>query len=404
MERLNGDGRAVACITVGKEGSAICGFAGVDIQSALDEASRLGGGLVLLTEGTFEISAPLIVGNHVHLRGAGEATVLRMTEGTCTELLEDADYGETCVTVKDAAGFAEGMGFQLHDRINRFGWDEFVGRITAVDGNRISFDPYLHRDYSADENGMVTNAGSVIRCVSVTGARVSDLAIDGRLQPDSNVVGGCRGGGVYMYQAEDCSVERVKVTGYAGDGISWQMTRRVRVADCTVERCLGAGLHPGAGTYDTVVERCSLIDNRGDGIYVCWRVQRGRFIDNECFGNEGHGISIGHRDTHNDFSGNRIGRNVQGGVLFRMEKESNGPHHNRLVANVIEDNGGSQGGYGIQIHGKPRGLTIAGNTIRCTGSGKQLVGVWFADGCDDSEIKDNLIEGHSVEDIGHGGC
>lgn len=404
MATTHDDGRHEVCITVGKEGSAIPGFTGADIQKALDEAHRLGGGRVLLSEGTFRISAPLKVGDRTHLCGAGESTLLLKTDGVHTELLEDADYGETCVTVKDASGFAAGMGFQLYDRINRYGWDEFAGTITAVDGNRIAFEPFLHRDYRADEGGIVTNACSLIECVSATGASISDLALDGGRQSDLHFLGGCRGGGVYLYQAKHCTLSRLKVKGFAGDGISWQMTEHIRVSECTVENCRGAGLHPGAGSYHTVVERCRLAGNRGDGIYVCWRVRHGKFIGNECCGNEGYGISIGHRDTHNEFSANRIWRNVRGGILFRPEKDGNAPHHNRFAANIIEDNGGPGGGYGFHIHGNLQGLKIEGNVIRDTGTGAQRVGVCFVQGMmNGADIRDNVMAGHDLADIWDGG-
>jgi parallel beta-helix repeat protein len=115
-----------------------------------------------------------------------------------------------------------------------------------------------------------------------------------------------------------------------------------------------------------VVSRCRAVGNGSDGLYVCWRVQHGRFEDNELRGNKGVGISIGHKDSDNVFSGNRVTANQGVGLLFRNEAEAMGAHRNVFEKNVFLDNGLSAKGEPaacIVIHGHHHDLVFRNNTI-----------------------------------------
>jgi parallel beta-helix repeat protein len=122
-----------------------------------------------------------------------------------------------------------------------------------------------------------------------------------------------------LFECEDVTVRNCTVRHYPGDGISFQVSQRITVEDCASEENAGLGLHPGSGSQHPVVRRNVSRHNGGDGLYVCWRVKYGEFEGNELEGNEGHGISIGHKDSDNVFRENRVIENGRAGILFRND-------------------------------------------------------------------------------------
>ena len=93
-------------------------------------------------------------------------------------------------------------------------------------------------------------------------------------------------------------------------------------------------------------------------MYVCWRVQQGRFEKNTFSDNGQDGISIGHRDTDNTFVGNEITGNKATGVRFRNERRDNAPDRNRFMSNTISGNG-----VGISVEGPTRDLEFVDNIV-----------------------------------------
>jgi hypothetical protein len=286
----------------------------------------------------------------------------------------DADYGQLQVTVDNVEGFAAGMGIRVYDDEQQWGWAESTALITSIEGNTLYIDTYLSRDYQSDRGGWATNACSIIEAVEVSGVYIGNLAIDGG-KGDNGWIGGCRGGGIYLSKAKDCLIERVTLSDFNGDGISWQITEDVTVRDCAIRGCEGSGFHPGAGALRSRIERCDSRDNGEAGLFVCWRVQEGIFRDNR-FGNNGrYGISIGHQDSDNRFENNQISENGIAGICFRKEKTTNGANRNLWSGNAIEDNGSAEEGYGVYAEGQSRDNRFENNVIRDTGSGRQRVAV-----------------------------
>jgi parallel beta-helix repeat protein len=106
-------------------------------------------------------------------------------------------------------------------------------------------------------------------------------------------------------------------------------------------------------------------------------VQHGRFEDNELRGNEGVGISIGHKDSDNLFRGNRVTANHGVGLLFRNEAEAMGAHRNVFEKNVFLDNGlSSKDAACILIRGHHHDLVFRQNTIGVSSeSGRGVAGI-----------------------------
>ncbi|MGQ5401961.1 right-handed parallel beta-helix repeat-containing protein [Cohnella sp. GCM10027633] len=364
-------------VTAGGPGTDYPGFTSMTVQSAVDEATRHGGGIVRLDNGIYDVYGPIRLTDRVTLAGAGPETVLRKTDGFKSPFVVDADYGELRAEVADAGGFRVGMGLQIYDESQKWGWDESTAIITAVEGNVLRFDRHLERDYRADDGGMATNACSIIEAVDVEQVRVRDLTIDGN-KAANEPIGGCRAGGIYLKKARDCMIERVFVRDFHGDGISWQITENISVLHCDVRGCAGSGLHPGAGSHSSRVKDNTCSDNGTAGLFVCWRVQFGEFERNVLEHNAVSGISIGHKDCDNRFADNVIRGNGHGGVYFRPENAANGANRNKWLRNVIEDNDG----FGFYVNAGSIDNELQDNRIRDTGAGRQTGDVWLADGAD----------------------
>jgi parallel beta-helix repeat protein len=173
----------------------------------------------------------------------------------------------------------------------------------------------------------------------ITDAAVAGVTVEGnRRRNDGPVRAGCRTSGIYLFECHDVAIRGCHVRDYSGDGISFQVSQRVTVETCVVERNAGLGLHPGSGSQHPVVRGNRSVRNQGHGLFVCWRVQHGLFENNVVLDNGGAGISIGHKDTDNTFRDNTIRGNRQAGIHFRKESPAMGAHRNTFAGNTVLDN------------------------------------------------------------------
>lgn len=382
-------------ITVGGAGADIPGFTSGAIQQAVDILSRKGGGTVLLNPGDFDMIGPVQLTSNLTLRGAGDQTILRKSDGVRTAFVVDADYGELKLTVADPAGFVPGMGVQIYDDSQKSGWAVSTAQVTSVDGKTIYIDTYLARDYDADDNGFLSNACSVISAVNTDKVRIADLLVEGN-KKTNDYLNGCRGGAVYVHKSTDTKIENVRVKDFNGDGISWQITENVTVSNCDVSGCTNTGLHPGTGSPGSLVEGNAAHHNDADGLFICWRVQHGIVRNNRFFQNARYGLCTGHKDTDMRFENNHIFENGSHGVYFRYEKEANAPHRNTFVGNIVENNGrdSKQGGFGFCFNSPAKNVVLKDNTIRDTGGGTQKAAVFVEKDGLPVKMENNAISGH----------
>jgi len=133
----------------------------------------------------------------------------------------------------------------------------------------------------------------------------------------------------------------------------------------------------------TMTNGCSIIDNKGDGI----------FRNNTVYANGDNGISIGHKDTDNIFENNHVYENGEHGILFRDENEQNSGHRNSFVHNIIENNGLEQESSGFYIGGETHDIQISHNTIRSTGKENQTAAIFIGRRSSRITSSDNQISG-----------
>ncbi len=384
--------RSEQVITVGGPEADIPGFSSEAIQIALDAIKTRGGGTVRLNPGTFDIKGPVRLSDNISLSGSGKSTILRKCDGFRTSYVIDADWGMVKAVVKDAGGFSKGMGIQLYDDDHNQGWGVTTALITDIDGNTIYFDNNTVHDYIAAKNGVVSNACSIIEAVGVKNVRIADLVVEGN-KGKNDYINGCRGGGVYIHKSKDCLVENVRVNEFNGDSFSWQITENIVLKGCEASNGNGLGFHPGTGSDRSVMENCIGHHNTGDGFFLCWRVQNGKFRNNVFYANGDNGISIGHKDTDNIFENNHVYENANHGVFFRNENEQNAGHRNTFTGNIIENNGMKGEASGFYIGGVTHDIVIKDNIIRSSGKGNQNTAIMVGKNSSKITATSNKISG-----------
>ena len=379
-------------ITVGGPEADVPGFTSEAIQIALDAIKTRGGGIVKLNRGVYEIIGPVHLSDNTSLIGSANATILQKCAGFKTSFIVDADWGMLKAVVKDVSGFKRGMGIQLYDDEHNQGWDVTTAVITDIQDNVLYFDNRTNNDYLSSLNGTITNGCSIIEAVDVENVKIADLVVEGK-KSANHYINGCRGGGIYIHKSSNCLVENVQVNEFNGDSFSWQITEKITLRGCEASRGDGLGFHPGTGSDHSIVENCISHNNKGDGIFLCWRVQNGFFRNNTVYANGDNGISIGHKDTDNIFENNHVHENGDHGILFRDENEQNSGHRNTFTNNIIENNGIRQESSGFYIDGETHDIQIINNIIRSTGKGNQSTAIFVGKKSSKITSSDNKISG-----------
>jgi len=380
-------------IAVGRDDGDIRGGDNRALQAAVDYIAGLGGGTVEISEGQYLMYDSLHLRANVTVRGKKGRTILRKADGVVSALALDGDFGEQQITVEDPTGFAVGSGVAIWDD-NAGGFHTTVARITGRSGNTFSIDKPLMADCMVANKAKAATVFPVISGYYIEAAKVEDLIIDGN--KDNNVsLNGCRGAGIFLYQAFGTVIRGCVVRNYNGDGISFQQSNDVVVADCLSEANASLGIHPGSGSQRPAVKNCIARNNGTDGLFLCWRVRQGLFTDNLLESNGQFGISIGHKDSDNLFRSNVVRSNKQDGIFFRNETLGMAAHRNCLEENVIENNGVGRQVAGIRIRGQTNDLIFKNNVIRDTrpeASQTQTVGIRI-----EEQVGQVVLDGNKIE-------
>lgn len=386
-------------VTVGPAEADIVGRDHRALQAAMDYVAGLGGGTVVIQPGTYTMRDSLHLRSFVTVRGTPGKTILRKAPAAASPLALDGDFGEEQITLADPAGFQVGDGVAIWDK-NANGFHTTVARITGRKGNTFSLDTPLNADCLVQNGAQAATLFPVVSGYHIEGARVEHLTIDGHRE-ENMALNGCRGGGIFLYRGFGTVLAHCTVRDYHGDGISFQQSNDVIVEHCTSEGNAGLGLHPGSGSQRPIVRHCTARSNGEDGLFLCWRVRHGLFENNVLEDNGRFGISIGHKDTDNLLQHNEVRANHRDGVFFRNESLGMAGHRNRLLNNVIENNGRDENASGIRVRGETRDLVFKGNIIRDTrppDQRRQTVGIRIEEPAGHVHLEDNVIEAQTEVD------
>lgn len=383
-------------ISVGGEKADIQGFNSRSIQFAID-ALEESGGTVVLHPGIYHISAPVRLKSNIKLLGSGKETVLRKVQGVQTRFIVDADYGELKLTVEDTDGFEIGMKVQVTDDPHSGCWNVSTAYITDIADDIIYIDQGLIRDYRSDLNGLVSNASSVIDVFGAEKCSISNMLIDGNRE-NNFFADGCNSAGILIIRSRWITIDGVHVKDFNGEGISWQITEHVTVKNSEISGSGNTGLHPGTGSPFTVIENNDVHHNDRDGLFICWRVYESQVKGNKFHHNGRYGLCTGHKDTDVIFEENHIYENGSDGVNLRGERESNAPHRNTFIGNIIENNGTLEGAYGLAINSPARDLKLFENSF-LNSKQTQKAAIYVHRAGLEPELKGNRFDPHEMGEL-----
>ncbi len=373
-------------ITVGQKDADLIGNDNRALQAAVDYIAALGGGVVEIGKGQYLMHDSLHLRPNVTVRGTRGQTVLRKAPSVVSALALDGDFGEQQITVQDPNGFAVGYGVAIWDD-RAGGFHTTVARITGQRGHTFSIDKPLMADCMVGNHAKAATVFPVVSAYHAQGIRIENLTIDGN-QAENVPLNGCRGAGIFLYGSHGATIQGCTIRSYNGDGISFQQSNDVTVADCISEDNAALGLHPGSGSQRPTMQRCIARRNGTDGLFLCWRVRHGTFEHNVLEKNGRFGISIGHKDSDNLLRSNFVRENKSNGIFFRNESLGMAPHRNRLEANLIENNGGAE----IRIRGQVNDLVFRKNVIRDESTNDANVGIQI-----EETVGPVVLDGNQIE-------
>jgi len=387
---------AVREISVGGANADIAGFNNQSIQFAIDALEKTGG-TVVLNPGLYEISAPIRLKSNVHLIGSGKETLLKKGKGVQTKYIVDADFGELKLTVENADGFSIGMKVQVTDQENNGCWNVSTAYITDISENIIYIDKGLIRDYRSDQNGLISNASSVIEVIEAENASISRLVVDGNRE-ENFFADGCNSAGVLILRSKKIVLDHVQVKDFNGEGISWQITEHVSIRNCEISGSGNTGLHPGTGSPFSIIENNDVHHNDRDGLFICWRVYQSKVSGNKFHHNGRFGLCTGHKDTDVLFENNHFFNNASDGVNLRGEREANAPHRNTFLNNTFENNGTQGGGFGFSIQSPARDLVLKENRF-LNSSGTQKAAIYVYKAGVKPQLNNNQFDKHELGEL-----
>ena len=399
-QKTVGPGVAPRVIKVAQSGVAdVIGSDNTALQKAADLLKP--GDTLEIGPGTYEMDNSLFIPSKVTVRGVPGQTILKKSPGVESRLVEDGDYGEHQLRVADPEKFRAGMGLAVMDDTSNSGWDVSITAVTAVEGNTLRLGPMTLKDYDvAEKHARVSNSFPILCAIQTEGVVYENLIVDGNKEQNA-YLDGCRGGAIYLYISKDAVIRNCVARNYNGDGISFQITENIQVLDCESHGHSGYGIHPGTGSDKPIVRNCRMHDNGRVGLFLCWRVRHGQFVDNVIENNGRYGISIGHKDTDNLLVNYTVSGNGFCGVLFRKETFNNSGHRNTFKENKVLNNGKGKEGYGFYVEPEAGDILIANNRVAETRSGEartQHYAVFKKPGSGTVTMQGNTMEGHLTKD------
>ena len=121
-------------------------------------------------------------------------------------------------------------------------------------------------------------------------------------------------------------------------------------------------------------------------------------LNNKFYENGRFGICTGHKDTDVIFSENHIYNNQSDGVNLRGERESNAPHRNTFVNNIIENNGTNGNGYGFSINSPAKDLVLKENFFKNSANTQKAAIYIYSNGLE-PQLINNRFDRHEMGEV-----
>jgi len=368
------------------------------LQAGADYLARLGGGVLQILAGTYEMGNALFLHPNLTVRGTESDTILRKAAGASTPLTRESDWYEYGITVEDSSLFQPGCGIMLRGYSESGGLTDVVrDTVIAVDGDEITLTRRPEKNFWLDAKATAATLFPLLTAAEgVCDVVVEDLVLDGN-RAHNEEINGNYAGAVFLQQCHRFAFRRVTAREYNGDGFSFQICDDISFEDCQALDNANLGFHPGSGSQRPVFRRCTARGN-SQGIFFCWGVTDGLADECDCSDNRDFGISIGHRDTDNRINNTRLAANHRVGLLFRRPaNEFRGAHRNLVENCHFIDNGFAEDGIAIDFQGAAHDITIRDCRFEDSGQGEQRIGIRLSPEARDTSLSGNSFHGLATD-------
>jgi hypothetical protein len=368
------------------------------LQAGADYLARLGGGVLQILPGTYEMHNSLFLPSDLTVRGAGPHTVLHKAAGNSTPLTQESDWYEYGIVVQDPTLFQPGCGIMLRGYAEPGALTDVVrDTVIAIDGHEITLRRRPEKNFwLQDKSTAATLFPLLTAAEGVCNVVVEDLVLDGNREQNEEINGNYAGA-VFLQQCHRFTFRRVTARQYNGDGFSFQICDDIHFHDCQARDNANLGFHPGSGSQRPVFQGCTATGN-SQGIFFCWGVNDGLVDACDCSHNRDFGISIGHRDTDNRIHNTRLQGNHRVGLLFRKPvNEFRGAHRNLVENCHFLDNGFAEDGVGIDFGGAAHEVTIHDCHFEDTGQSRQRIGIRLSPDAHDTRLAGNRFTGLTTD-------
>ncbi len=382
-------------LSVGPKDADLIGKDDKVIQAAVDYVARLGGGTVRLLPGTYTLRAAVVLPSRIRLLGSGAESIVTKIASATTTLVEDSDWYDQEITLKDAGSFRVGDSVVLRAKNPDNGGQTVIKRtLVAKSGSRFKLSRGLRENLWIEGKPTCSSLFPLLTSENTSNVVIEDLALDGN-RANNERLDGNYAGCIFLQDCQRYTIRKVEARNYNGDGISFQVCHDVTVEDCHSHDHADLGLHPGSGSQRPTI-RGNRLERNSIGLFWCWGVKHGLAERNRIDANRDYGVSIGHNDTDNLMRDNDITRSGKVGVLFRDEKRGKDfwANRNTLENNRITDSGGETG-VAIDIQGQTKDLKIVGNELKETREPAKRIGVRIASAARNIELLKNTFAGFS---------
>jgi hypothetical protein len=385
-------------LTVGQNEGDLQGDDDKVIQAGIEYLHRLGGGILEVLPGVYNLRNAIYMRPNVTLRGLGEKTILRKAGSVVTALSRDSDWFEYGVQVADTKGFVPGGGIMLRSKKGAGDWQYDVLRatVTAIEGDVIFLDRMTEENFWLEKDATAATIFPILTAENVDDVVIENIVLDGNREQNEHINGNFAGG-VFIQNCNRWSFRNVTSQNYNGDGFSFQVCDDIRFLNCKAINNADLGFHPGSGSQRPVFQRCVSMGN-SQGIFFCWSVSDGIAEDCVLAENCRYGISIGHRDTDNIIRQCTIERNGLVGILFRDEaNEFRSGSRNKIENCIIRDNGSKEQGIGIDIQGETQDIAVHNTRFENAAGKNQSISIRIGEETERIMLQGNTFKNCPVE-------
>ena len=257
----------------------------VQIQAAIDALPATGGKIVL-SEGTFQVAAEIVLDSNVTIEGQGDGTVVQLssmadnlnafttnvtqsdstaynindvTEKDTTVTL-DTGTEESNFTVGDYVALNTTLNIDPSNPSNAFQGDYYkVSSVTGDTSGVIGLEEYALEDYA---NTPTLTVVDFIQNITLKNFRITDSTADGGRTSQAN------GHAVFALFVDGLSIENLTVDGVFTSGINTRACLNVRITDCRfkdIKVISGGQIHYGV-IFTTgrnfLVDNCNFYNTR----------------------------------------------------------------------------------------------------------------------------------------------